>query len=416
MAAAADARPLPAVSVERQLLLACARVDESPAADEAVRRSIRREPDWALVLRIGGRHGLLPIVHRRLRDMEGIELPASVAGALRSRYYTAAQRNLRYTARLVEIVDALEERGVPVLPLKGPGLAMAVYPNLALREFGDLDLLVRTEDVARACAVLPTIGVRPLDDLDGGRRAAFRAIWYSYGWNDAATDTFIDLHWRLAPLYFPLALDQETIWRETERIPMHGRPVRAFRPEMLLLTLCVHGAKHEPDPWARLNWIRDVAEVVRASPGLDWDRLRTMARAAGCRRLVDIGLLLAHRLMAAPLPDPVLRRARSDEEAERLTRELAHRLLTDASPCTPLGRIRWELRMRERLRDRARVLLRRAALPDTRDLAAVRLPRALAPLYIPVRLARLAGKAVRRPGALRRLGRPMANKSPVVRM
>ena len=40
--------------------------------------------------------------------------------------------------------------GIPAIPFKGPTLASAAYGGLALRESGDLDILVRAEDAVRA--------------------------------------------------------------------------------------------------------------------------------------------------------------------------------------------------------------------------------------------------------------------------
>jgi Uncharacterised nucleotidyltransferase len=44
------------------------------------------------------------------------------------------------TGSLLQVVDLFSREGIPVLPFKGPTLAMAAYRNLALREFVDLDL------------------------------------------------------------------------------------------------------------------------------------------------------------------------------------------------------------------------------------------------------------------------------------
>src|SRR5207253_975904 len=78
-----------------------------------------------------------------------------------------------------------------------------------------------------------------------------------------------------------------------------GRPWPAFAPARLLLILCVHGANH---CWLRLNWLCDVAELLRRNPALDWPALAAEAERWGCRRILTLGLLLAHDLLDAPLP------------------------------------------------------------------------------------------------------------------
>ena len=55
-----------------------------------------------------------------------------------------AHRALWLTLELLNIHRHLQARGLEVLPYKGPVLAEALYGNVALRQFSDLDLLVRS--------------------------------------------------------------------------------------------------------------------------------------------------------------------------------------------------------------------------------------------------------------------------------
>lgn len=406
---------------EIELLLACARVTASAEDARRIERLVAAEPDWVEFLRQGGRHGILPLAYDRFRpagtgDGAAGGVPEPVLDALRNRYYATAGENLRLTARLTELTARLEGRGIGVMALKGPVLATSVYRNLAHREFGDLDLLVRPRDLDAAREILAEAGLQPLDELRGGQEPAFRAAWYAYCWRDPETETLVELHWRLAPRYFPLDVDPRRMWRETEEITVHGRALRSFRPEMLLLTLCVHGAKHEPEAWGRLKWILDVAQIVTARPELDWDRLLALADEAGCRRILHVGLRLASSLLGAAPPPRVLERTEADVTGLLLASHLEERLFAEVPGPTPLDRLRFELRIRERRRDRVRVLLLRALVPDTRDLASARLPRWLYPLYVPLRLLRLVGAVLRHPGKVRHLLRPMKRKPPMVRV
>lgn len=406
---------------EIELLLACTSVGPDTGDASRIERLVAAGPDWIRFLQVGGRHGVLPLAHDRLQRWSSEEgwtggVPGPVLDALRNRYYATARANLRLTLRLTELTTRLAEAGVGVVALKGPVLASTVYDNLAHREFGDLDLLVRRADLDRAAEILADAGLESLDELRSGQDPAFRAAWYAYCWRDPATQTLVELHWRLAPRYFPLGLDPDRIWRETEEITVHDRPVRSFAPEMLLLTLCVHGAKHEPNAWGRLKWILDVARVIAVRSDLDWDRLAGLATEAGCRRILHVGLRLASSLLGAAPPSRIMDGVEADAAARDLASRLENRLFVEAPQSTPVDRLRFELHVRERRRDRIRVLLGRALVPDTRDLSSVRLPRWLYPLYVPWRLLRLAGVALRHPGSLRHLVRPMKRKPPMVRV
>ena len=60
--------------------------------------------------------------------------------------------------KLLRLADAFDDAGIEYAILKGPALAHTVYREPCLRAFGDLDLLVRSQDYNRASALLTRIG------------------------------------------------------------------------------------------------------------------------------------------------------------------------------------------------------------------------------------------------------------------
>ena len=64
--------------------------------------------------------------------------------ALRQQDKANAHRALWLTLELLNIHRHLQTRGLEVLPYKGPVLAETLYGNVAMRQFSDLDLLIRS--------------------------------------------------------------------------------------------------------------------------------------------------------------------------------------------------------------------------------------------------------------------------------
>src|ERR1041385_4302029 len=54
----------------------------------------------------------------------------------------------------------MELAGVPIVPFKGPVLALLSYGDVSLRAFGDLDLLVQPADAQKARSVLTDAGYK----------------------------------------------------------------------------------------------------------------------------------------------------------------------------------------------------------------------------------------------------------------
>ena len=77
---------------------------------------------------------------------------------LHALYRASGRHGLLCSATLLDVLDILHAAGVAALPLKGPVLAAALYPDSALRPFSDLDILVRRPQVPAALQALARNG------------------------------------------------------------------------------------------------------------------------------------------------------------------------------------------------------------------------------------------------------------------
>src|SRR5208282_2899895 len=80
---------------------------------------------------------------------------------------------LRLTAELFRLLDLLERHAIPALPFKGPVLASALYGDLAMRESCDLDVLVRSSDLAGAKRAMLASGYTTDLPSDTAQEAAY---------------------------------------------------------------------------------------------------------------------------------------------------------------------------------------------------------------------------------------------------
>ena len=318
-------------------------------------------------------------------------VPPEVASLLRGVCYDSARQNLLLTSQLLALLDVFTAHGIAVVPLKGPVMAELLYDDPALRSSSDLDLLVRSQDVAVALRLLAqegyTLGANmerlPLHLLLRLNRELFSTSWRMAD---------VDLQWETGPAHYPFRIKPEILWRSLGRTQMAGREVPCLSPEALLLFLCIHGTKHM---WSRLQWLGDIARLVRKP--LDWDVVLQLAEVARCMRPLLLGLLLAHELLDVTVPEGLLVRARATQAVQARAREVTLRLMR-THPTEPQS---WELtafnaRMAERNWDKARHYAALLKAPTDQELKLFPLPAKLFLLYYPVRAARLALKYVSR--------------------
>ena len=105
--------------------------------------------DWHRAIRMASVQTVMPLVYRYLTsELEGV-LPAAAADMLRGAFFGNSVRNRALACELVRLMALLKAGGVEPLALKGPALAMAAYGDVAMRQFTDLDLLVRKHEAGR---------------------------------------------------------------------------------------------------------------------------------------------------------------------------------------------------------------------------------------------------------------------------
>lgn len=383
---------LPQLRSEDELLLVCARTRQLPETSRRIQTLLRGEVDWSYLLSTAHRHRVAPLLYRCLEGSYKADVPHDALDRLRAHFHANRLRNRFLTGRLVQLIELLEEEGIVALPYKGPVIAASAYGDLALREFNDLDVLVREDDVLRAGELLASLGYRPQYRMSIAQTAAF--LRYGRQYVFAREDgSVVELHWAATPRFLPLSLSQEHLYQHAVQVTLGGITVPTLSHEDLLLTLCVHGSGHV---WERLAWLCDVAELIGASPDLDWERLVSNAGSLNSTRMLLLGLSLAADLLGADVPERVLRQARVSTPVGPLAAEVRERLFREEKPPQRLldgtAFHHFHFRALERLRDRLRYCLHRATVPTLSDCNALPLPAALFPVYRLLRPAWLTGR------------------------
>ena len=375
---------------EHELLLHCARTATTSSGAAEIITLIAQGIDWDALLRVALHHRLMPLLYWRLNATCPEAVPRLFLDRLRDLYQANARRNVSLTIQLLKILDILDVHGVPVISYKGPSLAAAIYGNLALRQFDDLDLLVHKVDVPRAKELLISLGYQPYLRLTHAQEAVLLRAYCERLFIRHGDRVFIDLHWATTPTYLSFSRDAERLWKRLQRISLGDVTIPTLSPEDLLLILCEHGAKHS---WERLCWIRDIAGLISHEKPLDWPWILDQARTSGSSRMLLLGLSLASHVLGAPLPETILPRVQADPVVKTLAIQVRQQLFLDPShPVGILKRAIFYLRAMERLTERGRYCLAQVMISTPGDWSLLPLPGPLFPLYYVLRPIRLIAK------------------------
>jgi hypothetical protein len=341
---------------EYELLRLCARTTIDSQTREKISLLLDAEIDWDFFVETAHDHRVLPLIYRTLADAYTDRTPAYAMERLRKAFYANARRNLFLTSELFQVLTAFERHNIPVIPYKGPILAAALYGEVSLREFSDLDVIVPKDCVERATALLIDRGYKMTRAEKEKDLLLVR--------DDAGIN--FELHWGITVEKDPLQVNPEILWENLDTLSVAGKTVTIHAPEDLLLILSIHGGKHR---WEHLGWLCDVAEIIRRYPQLDWEKLIHRASTLGARRILLVGLLLSQDLLGAQLSDVVIREIQSDHVVVDLADQV-QRSLTSETPVAAGETEQYYMRLRERPVDKARVAVNQVKhhlMPTRRD-------------------------------------------------
>jgi len=325
---------LDALPFELRLIVWCLRTASVHEDGTHIQVLCRRGMDWDSFVRLVDHHRVISPVYQKLKQFAGNCIPKPVLKTLRDGYRRHAQQVLAKTGELVRIVKKFQERGIPVLPFKGPVLSLQAYGELVSRHVGDLDIMVPPEQALVAQEILLHQGYhRTHPDFELTQRQALEYLKniHHFGYFSQEKEIRVELHWRFGSNRTLFPLDFNALWKDKQTLQLGGVSVATPSLENTMLLLCVHGAQHA---WFRLFWVNDITQLMakNSANDIDWGRLMRRADRLGIERMVAEGVILANLFFGAFLPEPVRVFAEKDKNVRRLLTMAQYLISISAGP------------------------------------------------------------------------------------
>lgn len=299
-----------------QFMLAClSDLDKATTTDVT-------EVDWPAFVAALKRQQVLSFVVFRTQDTPVQSLiPKPVWRQMRVRAAVNAAKAQSLALETLSIDDALERAGVPRIHYKGAIWAARFYDDITLREFGDVDLLFQPERRDELLEALAGIGYESKHlNLDP------YLLQFDKDLTLLKDGFMLEPHWSITASRIRVQLDYAELWRHAVDFNFNGRVIRTFSLEHALIIMCVGGAKAQ---WQRLQMFTDIAQLVRTSRTLDWQRVMREAENWGCATMAKIGLRFCVDYLELEVPDDVLAWIDSDFDFEQHLRWVQRALTTD---------------------------------------------------------------------------------------
>lgn len=368
---------------ELTLLLACSRVSQQHADHNAIRQSLGAGIDFTAFAQKAVNHGLAGLAGNTLTNVAPESLHEDILDAFRVLIDGVRQKNERLVAELARVLEELARHGIDAIPIKGPVLTSRAYGDLGLREFRDLDFLIRDRDVRATRAVLRNLGYESDGHLSEAQLNIIHRIQGQEIVFNAAEKICLEPHTRLTPSKMALDIDYQGLWSRARQSEIYGQTFLTLAPEDEFLMLCIHGGK---ELWWRMNWACDVAAYIQAHPNLDWDSVVERARAQGCLRFLLLATALTRRYFNAGIPERIAKVERDHPEIEPIAKRVAASWLSDEPGGPPSNKTlsKDRLRLHDGFFRRARYALRTWLLPSPHHITWFSLPEPLSFAYVPL--------------------------------
>ncbi|HKV76817.1 MAG TPA: nucleotidyltransferase family protein [Candidatus Sulfotelmatobacter sp.] len=370
------------------LRAACAEVPPTQNAAR-IRKLLSSQVCWDSLLSLAEHHGVQPILAQSLLSFAD-QIPAHALITLKQSYQANLHKALLLSTEFVRIVDNLSQAGIDFIPYKGLALAEAIYGDIALRQAGDIDLLIHPTDLKRIQEAMGQIGYVPNLNFSEDEESAYIKSGYECAFDSAAGRNLLEVQWAIEPHFYAVDVDLEGLFRRAQTARVMGVDTKSLSPEDLFVVLGLHAAKHV---WGRMIWICDLARISRLP--LNWKRIAEHALHLGVVRILRVTLLLAEKLLGSAYPALAAENLPEDSAAETLAEEIEAYISTGKTyDVESLAYFRLMLRLRERRIDRIRFVSRFVFTPGPGEWAVLPLPKLLFPLYRVLRITRLAGRMI----------------------
>lgn len=285
------------LSSEVTLLMMACSIELPAEKREKLTQFVTHQPiNWNRLYALAERHRLKPFLFRSLRQIPAVS--ESFIATLKQDCQLTTTDNMLKIHQYHTVATLLSENGIEQIPLKGIYLAEHVYPDSGLRISGDIDLLVKPDDVFATIDLLQKHQYHLSEKQDlqwrqGEKRILsdlYEVSLFKPFFNNSQFD--IDLHWKIMGFNQHYALFDLT----------YVQSQSAFEAERKIVLLATHHGVN--NIWQQMYYINDLYfTLVKADVNWPW-LLQELSRC-GFKEVFLAGLYWCQQIWDLPLPLPV---------------------------------------------------------------------------------------------------------------
>lgn len=299
------------LKAEDKLILSCIKIKPTPEELEQINSLIPQVQDWNYLIKTIIDRGIGPLLFKKLPLLSNsTQLPESVKTKLQQAWYKTFSRSTILYEHFRRIATAFTFHNIPVIALKGVYLSEGLYQDIGLRQFSDIDLLVKENDASICLAILAGMGYK---QSTGPKLAE---IVVKHLQSDMVhyppmilEEVSIEIHIKLHQDKEKYNVKVDEVWKNAIPATVNGVKVYALNNDDLLIHLCLHLDKHFKVGHVQFTCFNDITNLLeKYSETMNWKAFTETCRLYKCENIVFKYIVMIHNYMNASVPTDIIQK------------------------------------------------------------------------------------------------------------
>ena len=281
--------------------------------------------DWEDVYSFAENVKLLPILFYKLKSFTGLAaIPSNIELKMHGAYIASSAQSLKIQHQLKEIINALNNKKIDVIILKGAHLSNTYYQHPGLRPMSDIDILVRERDIQSSYQCLVELGYTSSKEFKAEVIDLYRKHIPPLNSNNKYS---VEVHKELIqPRKEYLGnIEINDIWNNTSHAIFLNHKTISIRAEHLIIYLAY--AIAEDDFKYKILHLYDIYLIINKE-NIDWHYMVNQASAWGTAKPLLCVLLLLEQNFNMRYRESVVKELTRHLDKCTVVKSLEHQLKT----------------------------------------------------------------------------------------
>ena len=228
-------------SNEQKLILYCSQARTNEADLNRIKALSTLSLDWNYVLETARLNMVAPLLYYNLRKIhQHHNIPLNTMDQLKKAYLSNTAKNMYLCNELCRLIGEFAAKHIDVIVLKGAALANLIYPDFGLRMYGDIDILIKKDDLPVVEKLMPELAyVYTGDSIK--QKYHKEKHYHLTPYIHLDRNIHLEIHFNITNR-FPLNI--ESWWERSRSVKIMDCSVRVLSPNDLFQHLCIHTSKH----------------------------------------------------------------------------------------------------------------------------------------------------------------------------